>query len=121
MLNLRRIWSSRKKSETPPVGIKETGRIKSIQVALMRVGFPVRLSGVMDPVTRNGIRSFQRGNGLPETGFLDRETVDLLKAKVKERKRAPGRWDPDRTLRRENIDSNGDDRSPKPKKETEKC
>ena len=88
VVSLRRMWGGRKESQSlPSSGISEAGRVKAVQVALIRVGIPVRLSGVMDTDTRNGIRFFQRSKGLPETGFLDRETVDLLKAMVKERRR----------------------------------
>jgi peptidoglycan hydrolase-like protein with peptidoglycan-binding domain len=88
LFDLRRIWGNRKRPKISAAdGLREPRRIRAVQVALIRVGISVRLSGKMDPVTRNGIRFFQLRKGLPETGFLDRETVDLLKTMVKERRR----------------------------------
>ena len=89
-----RMFGSDRKSDTPPSHGKEGPGAMAVQVALIRVGIPVRLTGVMDAKTRGGIRLFQRSNGLGETGYLDKETVELLKAMVKSRSRVIGRKRP---------------------------
>ncbi len=86
-----RLFGPGRKSNRPPSRENEATRVRAVQVALIRVGIPVQLTGVMDAKTRSGIRFFQGSNGLGETGYLDRETVELLKAMVKSRSRVISR------------------------------
>lgn len=52
--------------------------VMGAQQALSQHGFQVTQDGIIGPKTKGAIRQFQAKNGLPETGELDSQTVDML-------------------------------------------
>ena len=55
------------------------GLIMDVQEGLAMRGYPVLLSGVLDPATREALRQFQVNNGIhPPTGLIDESTLRYL-------------------------------------------
>jgi peptidoglycan hydrolase-like protein with peptidoglycan-binding domain len=53
--------------------------VADVQLALADRGYyRGRIDGIMGPQTRSAIRAFQRNNGLPVTGRLDRRLFARL-------------------------------------------
>jgi peptidoglycan hydrolase-like protein with peptidoglycan-binding domain len=48
------------------------------QQKLTNLGYPVQRDGIYGRATRRAIREFQQDRGLPETGRLDRRTLEEL-------------------------------------------
>ncbi|HEX9050769.1 MAG TPA: peptidoglycan-binding domain-containing protein [Anaeromyxobacter sp.] len=63
-----------------PKALLAEGEIAKLQEALARHGYlaPERRAGALDPPTTAAIRRFQRDEGLAETGFPDRLTLQKL-------------------------------------------
>lgn len=53
--------------------------IANVQGALQELGYyPDEIDGVLGPTTRAALENYQRDNGLPITGLIDRETLESL-------------------------------------------
>lgn len=53
--------------------------IRAVQTVLVEEGFPVEVTGVWDPRTRDALILFQRRHGFAATGFIDTRTVAALR------------------------------------------
>ncbi len=63
-------------SSTPdPVS---SGTVRAVQEALRRQGHDIAADGIMGPRTVAALRSWQKVNGLPDTGMLDEATMSAL-------------------------------------------
>jgi|GEM_PF-3391241 len=69
-----------------------SARIRTLQLALVRAGFPVRIDGILGPETRAAIRQFQQVSGLPLSGRVDRATAVALRSKLPRRGTRPPVW-----------------------------
>jgi hypothetical protein len=61
-----------------PQGVFEPGAIRTIQAALSRRGGASPATGTLAGATEHQLTDFQEGEGLPATGFPDRETLRRL-------------------------------------------
>ena len=57
--------------------------VREAQVALAKLGYPVKVGGAEDGATRRALRHFQRAHGLPETAEISPELVKQLVAAAK--------------------------------------
>lgn len=53
------------------------GRLASTQETLARLGYGIRMTGVLDAPTRNAIREFERYHGLPDSSDVDAPELAL--------------------------------------------
>lgn len=73
-------------SKTPPkpTAFKSTwrvhfDRVKAVQTKLKAQGlYPLKIDGDLGPVTRKGIKEYQRRNNLPVTGLIDRSLLESM-------------------------------------------
>ena len=56
----------------------KSGGVQKMQEALKEKGYEVDATGTFDEPTKDALISFQKGEGLAETGLPDRETVRRL-------------------------------------------
>ncbi len=61
-----------------PQGVFERGAITKIEAALTEHGFATTATGTLEGPTRRQLLAFQDQEGLPGTGFPDRETLSRL-------------------------------------------
>ena len=67
-----------------PKQFTERDAIRALQTYLRRLSYmdessiSVPIDGIFEDSTQEAVRQFQRKNGLPETGFADRETWDAI-------------------------------------------
>jgi len=73
-------WVAQKEARTSPNGV---GGVKGAQQMLASLGYPVGTpDGSLGPNTRNAIISFERANGLPETGRVNAALIERLQLAV---------------------------------------
>jgi len=59
--------------------ISSSSMILKVQERMAMLGYPVMLSGELDPATRNALRQFQNTNGIfPPSGQIDMDTLRAL-------------------------------------------
>jgi N-acetyl-anhydromuramyl-L-alanine amidase AmpD len=60
--------------------LESASTIMEVQEGLSMRGYPVLLSGELDPATREALRQFQVNNGIrPPSGLIDEETLRELR------------------------------------------
>ena len=71
--------STSSSSSAMPSSHYESGLVRSVQQALNDKGYNAgALDGQWGPATEDAVRRFQRASGLPETGQLERPTLNAL-------------------------------------------
>jgi hypothetical protein len=71
--------STSSSSSTMPSSHYESGLVRNVQQALNDKGYNAGpTDGQWGPATEDAVRKFQRSTGLPETGQLERSTLDAL-------------------------------------------
>jgi len=71
--------STSSSSSAMPSSHYESGLVRSVQQALNDKGYNAGpTDGQWGPATEDAVRRFQRASGLPETGQLERPTLDAL-------------------------------------------
>jgi Putative peptidoglycan binding domain len=71
--------STSSSSSAMPSSHYESGLVRSVQQALNDKGYNAGpTDGQWGPATEDAVRRFQRSTGLPETGQLERSTLDAL-------------------------------------------
>lgn len=61
----------------------ESRLVRAAQIALAKLGYPVKLSGAEDGATRRALREFERAHGLTPTTEISPELVKQLSAAVR--------------------------------------
>jgi hypothetical protein len=71
--------STSSSSSAMPSSHYESGLVRSVQQALNDKGYNAGpMDGQWGPTTEDAVRKFQRASGLPETGQLERPTLNAL-------------------------------------------
>ena len=71
--------STSSSSSAMPSSHYESGLVRSVQQALNDKGYNAGpMDGQWGPATEDAVRKFQRASGLPETGQLERPTLNAL-------------------------------------------
>lgn len=65
-------------STTQSVQTLTKSQIESVQAALQKAGYQVKVDGVLGSNTTNALKMFQTKNGLPATGYPDQQTRQAL-------------------------------------------
>jgi len=59
--------------------------VRSAQIALAKLGYPVKANGAKDGATRRALRDFERAHGLALTTEIDPDLIKQLDAATRER------------------------------------
>jgi hypothetical protein len=71
--------STSSSSSATPASHYESGLVRNVQQALNDKGYNAGpMDGQWGPATEDAVRKFQRASGLPETGQLERSTLNAL-------------------------------------------
>ncbi|HKX82814.1 MAG TPA: peptidoglycan-binding domain-containing protein [Pyrinomonadaceae bacterium] len=72
-----------------PIFRANKGQIKEVQTMLKKKGlYAGEATGKLDPDTRTGIKSWQKDNGLKQTGTLNRATLEKMGISLTEKQKA---------------------------------
>lgn len=66
---------------TPSIAAGSSSKVKAIQTALNKEGYPVKADGKMGPQTESALMKFQKAKGLTVTGRADAQTKAKLGVK----------------------------------------